>query len=208
MVEFHPVDAFLVLLIGLGPIKALISLIALTSGMENDAKRRVAITTVTVAGAVAIGLLVLGRLVQEVLHFSDEALVIAGGLILLLLALHMVLGQGAQHPGPGATSVDPTMVAVFPLALPLTLNPIGIVALITYSGTTTVEQGFVIAGLGAVVLGFDLGVYLLAGRLERVAPALVSILEIVLGILLAALAVQLILVGLAGVGIAEGVTHG
>jgi multiple antibiotic resistance protein len=206
-VQLDPVDAFLTLLIGLGPLKALVAYIGLTSGMETAVKRRVATTTVAVAGTVAIVLLIAGSLLQRVLHFSDAALVIAGGMILLLLAVQMVLGQGAKHQEQAAAPPDPTMMAVFPLALPLTLNPVGIVALITYSATTTVGQGIALIGVIAVVLVIDLVVFLSAGRIKSVAPPLISVLEIVLGILLAALAIQLILIGLVDVGIASNLPH-
>jgi multiple antibiotic resistance protein len=206
-IQLDPGDAFLTLLIGLGPLKALVAYIGLTSGMEAAAKRRVAITTVVVAGAVAVVLLIAGSLLQRVLHFSDAALVIAGGLILLLLAIHMVLGQGSKSHETDAAPPDPTMMAVFPLALPLTLNPVGIVALITYSATTTVVEGILLLGVIGIVLIIDLAVFMSAGRIKSVAPPLISVLEIVLGILLAALATQLILVGLADVGIATNLQH-
>lgn len=206
-VQLDPGDAFLTLLIGLGPLKALVAYIGLTSGMEAPVKRRVAITTVAVAGAVAVVLLIAGSLLQRVLHFSDAALIIAGGVILFLLAVHMVLGQGAKHREQDAAPPDPAMMAVFPLALPLTLNPVGIVALITYSATTTVGQGIALIGVIAIVLVIDLVVFLSAGRIKSVAPPLISVLEIVLGILLAALAIQLILIGLVDVGIATNLPH-
>lgn len=207
MTEFFPADAALVLLIGMGPFKAVLVYMGATAGMEADVKRRIAMKMVTVAGVVAVGLFVLGKAVQELLHFSDAALIIAAGLILLLLGLRMAMGGGAGGGHEGG-EVDPDSVAIFPLALPLTLNPIGIVALISFS--TTVDDlgdSLILLAIIAGVLVIDFVVFLYAGRAGDPNPQAIAVVEIVLGILLAALAVQLILVGLEAVGVTSGVTY-
>lgn len=61
MTEFFPADAALILLIGMGPFKAVLVYMGATAGMEADVKRRVALKMVSVAGIVAVGLFVLGR---------------------------------------------------------------------------------------------------------------------------------------------------
>jgi multiple antibiotic resistance protein len=111
----------------MGPFKAVLVYMGSTAGMAADVKHRIATKMVLVAGIVAVGLFILGKAVLEFLHFSDAAITIAAGLILLLLALRMAMGGGAGggHEGGG---VDPEAIAIFPLALPLTLNPIGMVA--------------------------------------------------------------------------------
>lgn len=205
MNEFSAADAFLVMLIGAGPVKAVVAFIGLTQDMSTAVKRRVALTVVGVVAAVGAALLIFGSLLQQMLHFSDAALEIAGGIILLLLAIHMVISQGEPARAPAeAPPRSPAMLAVFPLALPLTLNPVGIVALITYSSTTSVAQGLMLLAALGVVLVIDLAVYLLASRVRSMPPALIAVLEIVLGILLAALAVELILAGLTDAGIVTG----
>ena len=87
---------------------------------------------VVVAGSVAVGLFILGAAIQQILHFSIGALNIIGGLILLLLALKMVMGGGKPKHG-GGEDVDPMSMAVSPLAIPLTLNPVGVVSLVVAS---------------------------------------------------------------------------
>lgn len=207
MTEFFPADAALILLIGMGPFKAVLVYMGATAGMEADVKRRVALKMVSFAGIVAVGLFVLGRAVQEFLHFSDAAVTIAGGLILLLLGLRMAMGGGAGAADEGG-DVDPDSIAVFPLALPLALNPIGIVALISFSTSIDdVGDALILLAIIVGVLVLDFFVYLFAGRAGDPNPQAFAVIEIVLGILLAALAVQLILVGLEAVGVTSGVTH-
>jgi small neutral amino acid transporter SnatA (MarC family) len=153
---------------------------------------------------VGVGLFALGALLQQVLHFSIGALNIIGGLILLLLALNMVLGASKPKAVSGeGEAVDPMSLAVSPLAIPLTLNPVGIVTLVVASSEVTdLPSSIAVVVLIAVVMVIDLGILLFS---DRVAPylseATIGLLEVVLGILLGALAIQLMLNGLAEVGV-------
>lgn len=102
--EFFPADAALILLVGMGPFKAVLVYMGSTAGMAADVKRRIATKVVLVAGVVAVGLFILGKAVQEFLHFSDAAITIAAGLILLLLALRMRWVEGPEAATKGAES--------------------------------------------------------------------------------------------------------
>jgi small neutral amino acid transporter SnatA (MarC family) len=79
-----PIEIFIALFIGMGPIKVLLIYIATTEGMEKSVRRGVARRTVLVAGIVGLGLFLLGAILQAILHFSIGSLTIFGGLILLL----------------------------------------------------------------------------------------------------------------------------
>ena len=105
------IDIFLVIFIGMGPIKVLLVYIAMTEGMEREVRRQVARRTVLVAGAVALGLFALGAFLQALLHFSIGALTIFGGLILLILALNLVLSP-AKKEEPGAAPDEAALMGV------------------------------------------------------------------------------------------------
>jgi small neutral amino acid transporter SnatA (MarC family) len=203
MFSFSLAEGFIALFIGMGPIKVLLVYMAKTAGLDKDVRRAMARRIVIVAGSVGVGLFVLGALLQQVLHFSIGALNIIGGLILLLLALNMVMGGGKPKAGSGESDdVDPMSLAVSPLAIPLTLNPVGIVTLVVASSEVTdLPSSIAVVALIAVVMVIDLGILLFS---DRVAPylseATIGLLEVVLGILLGALAIQLMLNGLAEVG--------
>ena len=96
--NISPIEIFIGLFIGMGPIKVLLVYIAMTEGMEKEVRRQVARRTVLVAAAVALGLFALGAFLQALLHFSIGALTIFGGLILLILAITMVLGGQKSAP--------------------------------------------------------------------------------------------------------------
>jgi multiple antibiotic resistance protein len=202
MTTISPIEIFLALFIGMGPIKVLLVYIAMTEGMSKEVKRQVAKRTVLVAGAVGLGLFLTGAILKAILHFSIGSLTIFGGLILLILALTMVMG-GQKTASQGQAEVDPMSIAVSPLAIPLTLNPVGVVILMVASvEVQDLWLGIAMIVMILVIMGIDLFVLYGSDSLAKhLSHATVELLERVLGILLGALAVELIVTGLAELGI-------
>jgi len=211
------IDTFLLLLIGIGPKIALVPFLDMTAGMTESTKRRVRRKMLTTAALVAALLLLLGGLLTRLLHFSPGALGVASGIILLIIAVTMVLGQGngagggnggahggsAHGGGHQIIGRDPMQVAVFPLAVPYLLNPAGIVVLVTLSAEAS---SLAVLGVGVgvlvVVLVFDVVVFRFAAAVSsKLDASRMLVTEKVFGFLLAALAVQLVLNGLADVGV-------
>ena len=95
------IDTFLVLLIGIGPKLALVPFLEITASLDPAAKGRVQRTMLTTAATVAVLLMVLGELLRTLLHFTIGSLSIAGGVILLVLAVWMVLGPPADNSRDG-----------------------------------------------------------------------------------------------------------
>jgi multiple antibiotic resistance protein len=198
------IDTFLLLLIGIGPKIALVPFLEATNEMTQATKRRILRKMLTTASTVAVLLLVLGGLLTRLLHFSPGALGVASGIILLIIAVTMVLGQsdgnGGGHP---VTGKDPMQVAVFPLAVPYLLNPAGIVVLVTASAeASTVAVAAVVVAILIVILALDVVIFRWAVRVsDHLDASRMLITEKVFGFLLAALAVQLALNGLSDVGV-------
>jgi multiple antibiotic resistance protein len=197
------IDIFLLLLIGVGPKIALVPFLEMTADMPEATKRRVLRKMLTTAATVALLLLVLGGVLTRLLHFSPGALGVASGIILLIIAVTMVLGQGDGNGGHyPSKDQDPMRLAVYPLAVPYLLNPAGIVALVTVSAeASSVAVVAVVVGVLAVVLALDVLVFRWAVQVSNHLDASrMLITEKVFGFLLAALAVQLALDGLHDVG--------
>ena len=197
-------DTFLLLLIGIGPKLALVPFLNATTGMPLATKRLVLGKMLTTAGTVAMILLLLGGLLTRVLHFSTGALSIASGAILFLIAIRMVFGR--DNPAAGSLAVEgknPLQLAIVPLGVPYLLNPAGIVFLVTASadagslGVIAVVVVTLIAVLALDVVVFRWATQVSEDKIEN--RLLVT--EMVFGFLLAALAVQLALNGLAEVGV-------
>mgnify|MGYP001811695875 CR=1 FL=1 len=113
----------------------------------------------------------------------------------------MIIGQGVAEDTRRGGDADPNAIAIFPPALRLLLSPVGIVALFTYSGTLDLDEGLVTLGLIGIVPVIDLVAVLLLARSRPLDPQIVSVSEIVLGFLLAALAVELVLTSLSDAGV-------
>jgi small neutral amino acid transporter SnatA (MarC family) len=202
------IDTFLLLLIGIGPKLALVPFVEITAPLDPVAKRQVLRKMLVTASAVAVVLILLGELLRGLLHFTVASLSIAGGVILLVLAVWMVLsppgGTGHDHAGR-----DPMELAQFPLAVPYLLNPVGIVGLVTISAETKSISVLAVAiGILAFVLLIDVVVFRWANHVSaKLNESRMLVTEKVFGFLIAAIAVQLILDGLASAGVISAIEH-
>lgn len=210
-------DLFVLLLIGMGPKIALVPFLELTAGMEADLQKKVARRMVRTAVTWALILVLLGWFLMRLLHFTPGAANVAGGIVLLLLALHMLVSAGKDDHHEKASGRDAMKMALYPLAVPLLLNPAGIAVLVIASGDIAVET----ASLTAIVVGMlilvalvllmgmiDLAVFTNLDRLSKyLDPHRLAVTEAVFGVLLAALAVQLMVDGLAELGVIQTLAH-
>lgn len=201
------IDTFLVLLIGVGPKLALIPFLEITAPLDPATKRQVRRKMLMTAGEVALILVVLGEVLRALLHFTVGSLSIAGGLILLVLAARMALGQ------PGGDNLsnakDPLQLALVPLAVPYLLNPVGIVGLMTISAEAdSLSVLAVMIAILAVVLLIDVVVFAWASRVSQTLNEnRMLVIEKIFAFLIAAIAVQLVLDGLASVGVIAHLEH-
>ena len=138
----------------------------ITAPLDRATKQRVLRKMLTTAATVAVLLMVLGELLRVLLHFSIGSLSIAGGVILLVLAVWMVLSppDGSSHSTAGK---DPMQLALFPLAVPYLLNPVGIVGLMTISAEAKSLSVFAVEfGILVFVLLLDVVVFRWANRVS------------------------------------------
>ncbi len=203
------IDTFLLLLIGIGPKIALVPFLEVTGSIESSTRALVIRKMLITAGVVAVILVGLGELLSRLLHFSTGSLSIAGGIILVIIAVTMVLGTDDSQHSAAMAGRDPMRIAVFPLAVPYLLNPAGIVTLVTLSAEADSVAVFaVVLGLLAVVLALDVAVFRWANRVSgHLDESRMLVTEKIFGFLLAALAVQLMLDGLHSVGVIHLSTH-
>ena len=198
-------DVFILLLIGMGPKVALVPFLDLTKGMEADTQKKVARRMVQTAVVTALILVLLGSFLMKLLHFTPGALNIAGGIVLLLLGLHMLVSPGKDDHHEKAGKRDPMQMALYPLAVPYLLNPAGIAVLVIISGET--DSWLMLAIVIGLVLLMGALDWLVFSNLEKLSkqldPSRLAVTEAVFGVLLAALAVQMMVSGLADLGIID-----
>lgn len=179
--------------IGIAPI-----FMAVTRRLDPAARRAAAIRATVAAGSLILGFAVAGRFLLDYLGVSVESLSIAGGLLLLLVALEMLRGQDdGQGEFTGQSGQD---VALVPLATPLVAGPGAIATVIVLSRQYDhggARLGLFVGILGALVL--MVLALLAAERLSQLIPdAMIHFLTRVLGLLLSAIAVQLVVNGVQG----------
>ena len=126
-------DMFMLLLIGMGPKIALVPFMDLTRGLDENTQRKVAQQMVRTGVGTALLLVFLGWFLMRLLHFTPGAANIAGGIVLLLLAINMLVSPGKEDHHEKASGRDLMKMALYPLAVPYLLNPAGIAALVIAS---------------------------------------------------------------------------
>jgi len=99
-------DLFVLLLIGMGPKIALVPFLELTAEMDADTQKKVARQMVKTAVVWALILVLLGWFLMQLLHFTPGAANIAGGIVLLLLALHMLVSPAKNDHHEKASGRD------------------------------------------------------------------------------------------------------
>jgi multiple antibiotic resistance protein len=207
---FLAVDLFVMLLIGIGPKIALVPFLELTGGMSAEEQKKVATRMIRNALVVALVLIVLGKFLMQLLHFTPGALSLAGGLILLILALYMTFNPGElETHKEQSEGRDLMSLAAYPLAVPLLLNPAGIVSLVTLSGEI---DSFLTLGAVIIILLLVIAIDWLVFRninvlSKHLDPLRLLVTEKVFGILLAALAIQLMLDGMADLNLIDMIAH-
>jgi len=192
----------LLLLIGMGPKIALVPFLEKTKRFDAETQRAVGRRMVMVAVVTALILFAFGALLMRLLHISGGAVAVAGGIILAILAVEMVSGHSKVEEEYPAKE-DPRQIAVYPLAIPYLLNPVGITILIIASDeVVSVASVALVVGLVLLVGAFDYLIFANIDKLsKRLNPTSLVISEVVFGILLTAVAVQLAVSGLSSLGI-------
>jgi len=199
-------EVALVMFVGMGPIKVLVYYLTAIHDATPSVGRRVALRAVGTATITALGLLVVGAVIMALLHFSGPALIVSGGIVLLGYGVQMVLRpeqHGPAEPPPSEAAL--MRAAIYPMGVPLVLNPAGIAAATILSAEAA---GLGYLGLIAVIVVgigvLDLVVLFIARPLgPRLPREATLVLEQLLGVLLSAVAVELIVLGLAGFGIVD-----
>ena len=196
------INAFTTLFVVIDPVGNAPIFLALTAGASVAQQRKIAFRGVLVAGLILTLFALAGDAVLAFVGISMPAFRIAGGLLLFLTAIDMLFEKRTERREQRADEpvADPS---VFPLALPLIAGPGSITAviLLMHEHDGNLEGQGVVLGVVALMLLLTLAFLLMAPLLERVLRRTgTMVITRVLGMLLAALAVQFVLDGLRGVG--------
>lgn len=197
-------DLLIILIITAGATKAAALFLAEGAALSRPQKIQIAFRALAIQAGVLGFFAWRGENILELFHVSVPALEVAGGLVLLIFALQLVLGEdhaASDGPPPGLG------MAVYPLAVPLLASPQAIVAVTIAS--TTLGYGnrgplwlalAIVLALNAVVM---FGIAFMGPKKDTskdsfsVAPVVLR----VVALLLCALAVEIMALGLRGYGV-------
>ncbi|MSR64018.1 MAG: MarC family protein [Planctomycetes bacterium] len=191
------IATFVTLLVTIDPIGVAPMFAGLTAQHSPAERRRMALRGVAIAAGVLVGFALIGELLLSALGIELAAFRIAGGVLLLLLSIDMVM---VRHSGLRTTTASEEEesgqradISVFPLAIPLVAGPGAMtsVVLLMSAAAGDVAGSAVVLGELLLVLALTLGCFLGAGRLMKLLGITgVNVITRVSGLLLAALAVQ------------------
>lgn len=196
-------NAFIILFVVIDPVGLVPMFTALTHGENEARRRRMAVKGTALAAVILVMFAFVGDRLLAALGVGMSAFRIAGGLLLLLLAIDMVF---ARQSGLRSTTVSEQReveqwndISVFPLAFPLIAGPGALTTILLLVASSRGDPLAFAAILGVLlcVLGITLVVLLLAGRLmHRLGQTGANVITRLLGMMLAALAMQFVLDGL------------
>lgn len=194
--ETIALKTLLTLFVTLDPIGLAPLFMALAGARPNDERKRIALRSVLVAGGVLLSFAVAGDAVLRHLGITLDAFRVAGGVLLLLIAVDMVLAQHTRETAAEeAESRSRQDISVFPLAIPLMAGPAGLTSIMILAAESRTQRGGLVVVMATclAVLALCYLALRLSGPLARLLGLTgVNVITRILGILLAALAIQYI----------------
>jgi multiple antibiotic resistance protein len=197
----YAISALLTLFVVVDPIGLTPTFVAVTDGLPHSARQSVAVRATIIAGAILAGSALIGNWLLGTLGISLAAFRIAGGLLLFSIASEMVFGVRIRRESEAAEQAVEEHVrniAAFPLAIPLMAGPGAISATVLLAGRA--RGDWLLLGLLIAVVVFVMGCCVIAFNFASRIAALFGmtgniVLSRLLGVLLAALAVQYVVDG-------------
>jgi len=196
------ISALLTLFVVVDPVGLTPTFLAITHGLPRAARRSVALRASLIAGAVLVGTALIGDWLFRMLGISLAAFRIAGGLLLFSIAFEMLFGVRMRREGEAAEQAleeHVRNVAAFPLAIPLLAGPGAITATVLLAGRADgnlILLGVLLAVVALVAVACFVA-FIFAGQIGRLLGMTGNIvLSRLLGVLLAALAVQFVVDGI------------
>ena len=197
------------LLVLINPFSALSIYLDLTQDHSTKEKRRIARTAALAVFIVIVVFALSGGILLKVLGISVGSFKVGGGILVLLIAISLMNG----NDNPAKPKIDPNSeehhhaqqvrrnekaIAVVPIAIPITIGPGGISTVIIYSSAAKnysdialiIISGFLVSLICYLIL-------IVAGRIsKRLGTTGLTILNRIMGMMLAAISVEIIVAGL------------
>lgn len=205
MMEFVA-TAFVTFFVVIDPVGNAPIFLGLTANESREHRRRIAVKAVLISAVTLVVFALVGEIFLRLLGITLPAVRIAGGALLFLLSVDMVFarqsGIRTMTDTEAHEAEDRGDLAVFPLAVPLIAGPgaiTSIILLMGQAGGDPLLQGLVVLIMLGVLALCLLSLLFASVLMAAMGVTGVNVVGRVLGIVLAALAVQYVLDGFSGV---------
>lgn len=185
-------SAFVLLLLVLDPFGSLPIFISVLKGVAPERRARVAVRETLIAFAVLLAFMLAGQGFLNLMRLSERSLEVAGGVILLIISIRMIFSGGSEVYASDSLR-EPL---IFPLAVPLLAGPSAMATVLLLASR---QPERMLHWIGALTLAMALSgiVLLTSDRIRRwLGSSMVSAIEKLMGLVLTAIAVEMVLAGL------------
>ncbi len=186
-------SALVLLLLVLDPFGSLPIFISVMRNVEPARRTRVALRESALAFAVLVTFMLTGQWFLTVMHLSERSLEVAGGVILLIIAVRMIFASGSEVYAADGQAREPL---IFPLAVPLLAGPSAMATVLLLASR---QPERLLTWVGALTVAMVVSAVVLIGadRIRKwIGSSMVSAIEKLMGLVLTAIAVEMILAGL------------
>ncbi|GAA2743849.1 MULTISPECIES: MarC family protein [Kitasatospora] len=186
-----------------GPPKVLLAFAHLSQERTVPQIRRLAVVGSLIAAVVGVVMAFSAEFVTGLFHISDQSLQLAGGVIFFIYAVALVLGLHIGAGEEGRPMAGPMAEGLRELLLPFIVSPLAITAeLVESLDEDSFSWHSQVAAMYVAVIAIDcVCVLVLAPLLKRAHQTVLEVVSRLLGLLLAAVGVELFLIGLTSVGV-------
>ena len=192
--------AFISFFVVVDPFGTAAVFVSLTQKLGRDLQKKIALKAVIIAVCILVLFCLIGDALLNYMHVSIDAFRVTGGLLLFVTAFRMIMGfhDPDQLESENTAYKDHSSIAVFPLAIPLLAGPGTITAALLFTAEAQSMGDYSIV-IGTIILIQMIALFslLFAGKISGFFGATGnSIIARVMGILLAAMAVQFVADGI------------
>ena len=209
---FFPI--FFTMLIVVDPVGLVPLYISLTSHISREKRKGIVSKAILVSFLVLLGFVFLGKPILALLHIEPGSFFIAGGIMLFIVALEMLFGMPSHSKASEKEHADPAHddaghIAIFPLAIPMLAGPGALTTIILYVGSYSIggrdfifpEIAVMLVSAIALVLAITAAALRASDFILRILGETgVSVMERIMGLLLAGLSVQFVYDGIVRLG--------
>jgi MarC family membrane protein len=186
-------SALVLLLLVLDPFGSLPIFISVMRNVAPERRTRVALRESALAFTVLVSFMLTGQWFLTLMRLSERSLEVAGGVILLIIAVRMIFATGGEVYASDGKGREPL---IFPLAVPLLAGP-SAMATVLLLASRQPERLLTWIGALTVAMVVSAAVLLGADRIRSwIGSSMVSAIEKLMGLVLTAIAVEMILAGL------------